>query len=81
MPQAKSATSRPRPTSPRASLNTLPCSAVIRRARSAWCWATSSRNANSTCTRLVSDIRRHSAAAAVAEVTTVSTSAADASRT
>ena len=46
MPQANSTTSMPRATSPRASSSTLPCSAVIRRARSSRWRSASSRKAN-----------------------------------
>ncbi len=81
MPQANSTTSRPRVTSPRASETTLPCSAVISSASSCLCWFTSSRNANSTWVRLVSDEFRQEANAAAAEATAWSTSSTEASGT
>ena len=81
MPQANSTTSRPRATSPSASAVTLPCWAVrIAASSSRWAW-TSSRKANSTCVRRLSEAWRHSAAAAAAEATAASTSAVEASRT
>ena len=76
-PQANSTTSRPRVTSPVASESTLPCSRVISAARSSRWPCTSSRNANITCARLVSDAppQRRAPAAAAAR-TARSTSAA-----
>ena len=44
MPQANSMMSMPRATSPCASENTLPCSAVIIAASSSVCWFISARN-------------------------------------
>ena len=58
MPQANSTTSSPRATSPSASDTTLPCSAVIRVARSRACLAISSRNRNITSARRTSDVSR-----------------------
>ena len=51
IPQANSTTSRPRWTSPRASLSTLPCSSVIASAIRPTLAFTSSRKANSTLVR------------------------------
>src|SRR5215217_3160908 len=78
MPQANSATSRPRVTSPRASLRTLPCSAVMRAAMSFLCPLSSSRKAKSTAVRLAREASAHSSHAAAADFTTSSTSEADA---
>ena len=58
MPQANSATSRPRVTSPRASSSTLPCSAVMSAAMSSLRSLSSSRNAKSTWVRLASEASR-----------------------
>ena len=71
IPQANSTTSRPRPTSPLASESTLPCSAVIRAARSSVWAATSSRNLNSTAVRLARDTSPHESAAFRAAATVV----------
>src|SRR3954471_1815783 len=74
IPQANSTTSRPRCTSPRASDRTLPCSSVINSAiRSAFA-LTSSRNANRTFDRRLSDACDHSSKAAAAERTAAPTS-------
>lgn len=56
IPQANSITSRPRVTSPSASDSTLPCSAVISCAIRSLSRFTSSRYANRTWARLVSDV-------------------------
>ena len=80
-PHANSTTSSARVTSPRASDSTLPCSRVISAASSSLWWKTSSRKANMTCARRVSEAAPHSAAAAVAAVTARSTSAAVANGT
>ena len=61
IPQANSTTSRPRATSPRASSVTFPCSAVMSWARSSRWRSTSSRKANRTRARTVSEASRHSA--------------------
>ncbi len=75
-PQANSTTSSPRVTSPRASESTLPCSRVISAASSSrWSWI-SSRNANITCARRVSDAAPQTCAPAAAACTARSTSAA-----
>ena len=58
MPQANSTTSWPRLTSPSASERTLPCSEVMIAASSDLRAFSSSRNANSTCARLASEVSR-----------------------
>ena len=73
-PQANSATSRPRCTSPSASSSTLPCSAVIAAAISWRRRETASRNANITAVRRVSDWAAHACPASTASATTASTS-------
>jgi len=75
MPQANSMTSRPRATSPAASEATLPCSAVISSASALVFWRMSSRKANRTVARRVSDTRRQVANASLAALTARSTSA------
>ena len=64
MPQANSITSIPRATSPRASSSTLPCSAVISRARSSRWRSASSRKAKRIRERAVSDVSRQAVQAA-----------------
>jgi hypothetical protein len=81
MPQANSATSRPRVTSPAASDATLPCSEVISAAMSSLRAFTSSRNANKTSDRLDSEVRRQLPSAPRAASTAASTSAAVAKST
>jgi hypothetical protein len=81
MPQANSTTSRPRSTSPRASSTVFPCSAVTSRASSSSCLTSSSRNANITRARFVSDASRHSPNALPAACTAASTSTCPASAT
>ena len=81
IPQANSTTSSPREISPAASLATLPCSELIRAASSPWCWRSSSRNANITFARLVSDVSCQPGQAAAAAWTAASTSAAVAKST
>ena len=81
MPQANSTTSWPRVTSPRASLRTLPCSSVMRAATFSLFALSSSRKANRTCARLVSDASRHSGKAALATATASSSTARDAKST
>ena len=76
MPQAKSTTSSPLATSPAASEATLPCSAVMSAASSAWRDRTSSRKANMTPARLTSDVSRQPGSAALAADTAASTSTA-----
>ena len=80
-PQANSITSSPRVTSPRASSSTLPCSRVISAASSSLWEATSSRNANITWARRVSDVAPQPRAASVAAATARSTSSAVANGT
>ena len=80
-PQANSTFSRPRATSPAASLSTLPCSAVTAAARSGAAWATRSRKRKSTAALELSEPAPHSAAASFATSTAASTSAAEASGT
>ena len=81
MPQANSTTSRPRATSPAASLATLPCSSVMSFASSVAWVLTSSRKANRTVTRLDSDTRPQDLAASRATRTASSTSCAEAKST
>ena len=81
MPQANSTTSRPRLTSPRASERTLPCSAVMMAASSSTRAFMSSRKANSTRVRWLSEAWRQPSKAAPATVTASSTSAAEARAT
>jgi hypothetical protein len=79
MPQANSATSRPRVTSPIASETTLPCSAVMSAAISSLRSLSSSRKAKSTWVRLASEMLPPAAShASFAAVTTSSTSSAEA---
>ena len=78
MPQANSATSRPRVTSPRASSRTLPCSAVMSAAMSFLLFSSSSRNLNSTWVRLASEVSAQPSQAALAVDTTSPTRSADA---
>ena len=75
MPQANSTTSWPRATSPRASLRTLPCSAVINSASSPARASSSSRNRNNTRARRASEVSRQAGNAALAAATAASTSA------
>ena len=81
MPHANSTTSSPRVTSPRASESTLPCSAVMIAASSSLRALSSSRNANSTWVRVVSEDCRHCWKAPDAAATAASTSAEDARST
>ncbi len=81
MPHANSITSRPRCTSPFASAVTLPCSSVSSFAISVACFATSSRNANSTFVRFAIDAWRHVCEAFHADSTTSSTTVGDANAT
>src|SRR6478609_6303755 len=74
-PQANSATSSPRCTSPSASSRTLPCSEVMTAATSSRRRCSASRNANSTDVRRDTDAAAHSRAASTAPATTVPTSA------
>ena len=78
MPQANSATSRPRVTSPSASDSTLPCSAVMSAAMSSLRSLSSSRKANSTAVRLASEASAQPSQAPAALLTTSSTSEAEA---
>src|SRR6476661_4056430 len=78
MPQANSATSRPRVTSPTASDSTLPCSAVMRAPISSLRALSSSRKAKSTWARLASDASAHDSQAAAADFTASSTRDAEA---
>ncbi|MNJ62035.1 hypothetical protein D3C77_578550 [compost metagenome] len=73
-PQANSTISMPRITSPWASVNTLPCSAVIMRARSSRCSLSSARNLFSTRERRRGDRLLQAGKAALAEATAASTS-------
>src|SRR3954451_8002436 len=76
MPHANSMFSMPRATSPRASLSTLPCSAVSREAISLRFAATSSRTWNRISARRDRLVERHSTDAALADATAASTSSA-----
>src|SRR6188472_1946110 len=76
MPHANSMFSMPRATSPRASLSTLPCSAVSSEAISLRFAATSSRTWNRISARRDRLVERHSTDAALADATAVSTSSA-----
>jgi hypothetical protein len=64
-----------RDTSPCASVNTLPCSAVMAWARSSLCWLSSSRNLNSTRARRMGGVSAQAGNAAFADATAASTSA------
>jgi len=75
MPQANSTTSMPRVTSPLASENTLPCSAVISAASSSWCSSSRALNLNRMRARLSGGVSDQAGNAAAA----VSTSCAEAS--
>ena len=81
MPQANSMMSIPRETSPCASVNTLPCSAVIRCASLSLFKFTSSKNLNITRARRSGGRSAHAGKAACALATAASTSAALASAT
>ena len=59
----------------------MPCSAEISAASSSRCAYISSRNLNSTCARLTSEVSRQPGNAALAAATAASTSATDASAT
>ena len=74
MPQANSMFSRPRATSPIASVRTLPCSAVSSVAISLRFASTSSRRRNITSARRDNDVARHSGNAAFAAATAAPTS-------
>ncbi|CPJ45083.1 Uncharacterised protein [Bordetella pertussis] len=79
MPQANSTTSMPRVTSPLASENTLPCSAVISAASSSWCSSSRALNLNRMRARLSGGVSDQAGNAAAAAATSVSTSCAEAS--
>ena len=81
MPHANSTTSSPRCTSPSASESTLPCSSVISSAISLACAFTSSRKANSTFVRRLTEVCAHAGKASAAAPMAARTSAADPSRT
>src|SRR6478735_9202469 len=81
MPQATSTTSWPRATSPRASERTLPCSAVMIAASSSLRELSSSRNANTTCVRALTDVAAQSTDALRAEATAASISSGPAKAT
>ena len=81
MPQANSTTSSPRETSPFASSSTLPCSEETIRASSSTFAFSSSRKANMTLARRLSEASDHSAKASRAAATAASTSAGSASTT
>ncbi len=74
MPQANSITSMPRETSPCASLNTLPCSAVMIAANSSRRWFISSRKRSMTRARRIGGVLLQPAKACLAEATAASTS-------
>ena len=75
MPVANSTMSMPRETSPWASVNTLPCSAVIMWASSSLCWFSSSRNLNITRARRRGGVSAQAGKAACAAATALATSA------
>ena len=81
MPQANSTMSMPRVTSPCASVNTLPCSAVIIAASVSRCWFSSSRNLLSTRARRIGGVSAQAGNAAFAAATAADTSSAEASAT
>jgi hypothetical protein len=81
IPQANSTTSRPRATSPIASDNTFPCSAVRIRAMSSRCWSNSDRIRNMMSARFERDVARHAGNAALAVATASPTSSTDAKST
>ena len=81
MPHANSMMSMPRDTSPCASVNTLPCSAVIRWANLSLCWFTSSRNLNNTRARRIGGVSAQAGNAACAAATAWPTSVALANAT
>src|SRR5437868_3860429 len=81
MPQENSTMSMPRVTSPCASVNTLPCSAVIARASSSRRLFNSSRNLNITRARRSGGVSAQAGNAARALATAASTSEALASET
>ena len=78
MPQANSTTSMPRMTSPCASENTLPCSAVMRAAISSRCSLRSATNRASTRARRIGGVSAHAGHAAAAVETARATIAASA---
>ncbi len=80
IPHANSATSRPRITSPNASLRTLPCSAVINAAIRSLSRFSNSRNRNNTWLRFASEMLPHSLAPrhCLAPATTSETRSAEA---
>ena len=81
IPQAYSATSMPRMTSPLASSTTLPCSEATIRASSSACCSTRLRNANMIRERRTTLTSFHDSNAVRAAATAASTSAGSASRT
>ena len=81
IPQAYSITSRPRATSPIASVKTLPCSATSSRARSSRCAFRSSRIEKKSSARRPSDIARQAGNASRAAATAASTSSTEAKST
>ena len=76
MPHANSTISIPRDTSPCASVNTLPCSAVIMCANSSLCLLSNSKNENITRARRIGGVLDQAGKADLAEATAASTSAA-----
>ena len=81
MPQANSTMSMPRVTSPCASVNTLPCSAVIIAASVSRCWFISSRNLFITRARRIGGVSAQAGTAALAAATAAATSSTEASAT
>ncbi len=81
MPQANSTMSMPRVTSPWASVNTLPCSAVMACASLSFSWFNSSRNLNITRALRIGGVSAQAGKAAWAAATALATSALFASAT
>ncbi len=81
MPQANSTMSMPRATSPWASVNTLPCSAVMSAASSSLCRFSNSRKRNITRARRIGGVSAQAGKAARAAATAAATSSRLPSRT
>jgi hypothetical protein len=78
MPQANSTMSMPRSTSPRASVKTLPCSAVIARANSSLRWFSRLRKRFISRARRIGGVLAHAGKATFAAATAAATSASSA---
>ena len=81
MPQANSTMSMPRSTSPRASVKTLPCSAVMARASSSLCWLSRFRKRFISRARRMGGVSAQAGKAALAAATAAPTSSPVASDT